>query len=135
MTAKFLKQIESVKKSALKLNIEITDDILIETAQELGPSIYNADSKFINTSDQTELDIVRDEFIIKKLKVSDADIIKELIYEAIMIIDPLKNKKYRILFYAILKILLKTKFSSKPTTDTPQNLSWWQKLKQFLFKK
>ena len=78
MTVKFLKQIESVKKSVLQLNIEIPDDILIETAQELGPSIYNADSKFINTSDVNELKLVETEFLIGKLNITDAELIKEL---------------------------------------------------------
>jgi len=133
MTVKFLKQIESVKKSVLQLNIEIPDDILIETAQELGPSIYNADSKFINTSDVNELKLVETEFLIGKLNITDAELIKELLYEAIMIIDPLKNKKYRIVFYAILKLLLKSKLSTKTSTDTTKKLSWWDRIKRLFF--
>jgi hypothetical protein len=95
--------------------------------------IIKADSKFINTSDVNELKLVETEFLIGKLNITDAELIKELLYEAIMIIDPLKNKKYRIVFYAILKILLKSKLSTKTSTDTAKKLSWWDRIKRLFF--
>lgn len=131
MTTKFLQQIDMVKKSLSKISIELPEDILIETAIELGPSIYDIDSKFVNTSDPNELNLVKTEFLIGKLNITDNDLINTLIDETIVIVEPLKNKKYRIIFYSILKVLIKNKLMNTSYVNIEEKNTCWDKIKRF----
>ena len=135
MNAKFLKQIELVKTACVKLNVILPEELLIETAEELGPSIFNNDSKLVNTSDETEIELIKTELLKNKLKLSESNC-TTLIADAIKIVEPLKNKKYRILFYALLKDMA----ANLPTdtvvvTNTGEvKQSIFQKIKSYFFK-
>lgn len=130
MTAKFLKQIELVKSSCIELNLILPEELLIETAEELGPSIFNSDSKLVNSSDNVELELIKNNFLKSKFNLSD-DICDKLIDEAVRILGPLKNKKYRILFYALLKDMV----MNLPATSAPvASQSIFQKIKSYFFK-
>ncbi len=130
MTAKFLKQIELVKASCIELNLILPEELLIETAQELGPSIFSTDSKLVNTSDKTELQLIKDELLKGKLKLPD-DVCDKLLTDAIRIIEPLKNKKYRILFYAVLKDMA-ANLETNVKVNGSQSI--FQKIKGYFFK-
>jgi hypothetical protein len=130
MTAKFLKQIELVKSSCIELNLILPEELLIETAQELGPSIFSTDSKLVNTSDKTELQLIKDELLKGKLKLPD-DVCDKLLTDAIRIIEPLKNKKYRILFYAVLKDMA-ANLETNVKVNGSQSI--FQKIKGYFFK-
>lgn len=135
MNAKFLKQIELVKAACVKLNVILPEELLIETAQELGPAIFDNDSKLVNTSDETEIELIKTELLKNKLKLSESNC-TTLIADAIKIVEPLKNKKYRILFYALLKDMA----ANLPTdtfvvTNTGEiKQSIFQKIKGYFFK-
>jgi len=135
MTAKFLKQVELVKAACVKLDLILPEELIIETAQELGPAIFDADSKLVNTSDETEIELIKNQFLKSKLNLSDSQCVK-LITDAVKIVEPLKNKKYRILFYALLKDMA----ANLPTdtvvvTNTGEaNQSIFQKIKSYFFK-
>lgn len=135
MTAKFLKQVELVKGVCVKLNLILPEELIIETAQELGPAIYDADSKLVDTSDESEIELIKTELLKGKLNLSDSQCIK-LITDAVKIVEPLKNKKYRILLYALLKDMA----ANLPTdtvvvTNTGEvKQSIFQKIKSYFFK-
>ena len=46
-------------------------DLLTKVTIGCGPSIYNADSATVSGSDQSELDTVKNNFLIKKLGLKD----------------------------------------------------------------
>ena len=135
MTAKFLKQVELVKTVCVKLDLILPEELIIETAQELGPAIFDNDSKLVNTSDETEIELIKTELLKNKLKLSESNC-TTLIADAIKIVEPLKNKKYRILFYALLKDMA----ANLPTdtvvvTNTGEvKQSIFQKIKSYFFK-
>lgn len=49
----------------------VDGDLLKKVAKGLGPSIYLKDASLVSCSDQTELDRVKTNFLIKKLGMSD----------------------------------------------------------------
>lgn len=132
MEKKFLKQIDNVVTSSQKLGLNLPENLLIEIAEYLGPSIFDTDAKFVDTSDIDEIQLVKNEYLIGVLNLSDnqSDI---LLNEVIEITKPLKNKKYRILFYALLKHLSKERGLTESIQTEGEVLSFWKKIKKFLF--
>jgi|688.fasta_scaffold944408_2 hypothetical protein len=132
MEKKFLKQIDNVVTSSQKLGLNLPENLLVEIAEHLGPSIYEVDSKFVNTSDINEIQLVKNEFLIKELNLSESqsDILLDQVIE---ITKPLKNKKNRILFYALLKDLSQGDDSTQLNQTKIESLSCWEKIKKFLF--
>jgi hypothetical protein len=49
----------------------IDGDLLKNVAKSLGPSIYLKDASLVSCSDQTELDRVKNNFLIKKLGMAE----------------------------------------------------------------
>ncbi|MFQ5446971.1 MAG: DUF2853 family protein [Saprospiraceae bacterium] len=66
----------------------------------LGPSIYNRDSSLVSCSDQSELDRVKANFLIKKLGLRDSPRLDEAIKAVCAEYD--SNHKYRAVFYYML---------------------------------
>lgn len=132
MEKKFLKQIDNAVSSSQKLGITLSENLLVEIAEHLGPSIYDADAKFVNTSDINEIQLVKNEFLIKELSLSEnqSDILLDQVIE---ITKPLKNKKYRIVFYALLKHLSQGNDLIQPNQVKVKTLSCWEKIKKFFF--
>lgn len=136
MTKTFLKQIELVKSSCIELNLILPEELIIETAKELGPAIFGSDSKLVNTSDESEIELIKNELLKGKLNLSD-DVCNKLLADAIKIVNPLKNKKYRILFYALLKDMaanFDTNISNETIEKTQETQSIFQKIKNYFFK-
>jgi len=103
MEAKFNKYIEKLKADSDKLELGLSNEILISTAEELGPIIYSADAKFVDSKSQEELNIIKNEFLIKKLNLIDDSTLDDAILNVLEKLKALKNKKHRVLVYALLK--------------------------------
>ena len=79
------------------------DNALVEAvAKGLGPSIYNDDSSRVSCSDQTEMDRVKANFLIKKLGLADGPNLDAAIKEVCEAMGTSNRSKYRALFYAAL---------------------------------
>lgn len=103
MSRKFDNLIENLKSESIRLELDLSEELLIETAKELGPSIYVTDSKYVDSSSEAELLTVKNEFLIKKLNLTDGPELDEAIMEVLEQLKDLKNKKHRVLVYALLK--------------------------------
>ncbi|CEN50724.1 hypothetical protein CCAN11_2190021 [Capnocytophaga canimorsus] len=70
------KRDELIEKYAadLKEKVGVTPDLefLTKVTVGLGPSIYNADSSTVAGSDQSELDRIKQNFLVKKLGLKDS---------------------------------------------------------------
>jgi hypothetical protein len=77
-------------------------DLLTKVTIGCGPSIYNADAATVSGSDQSELDTVKHNFLIKKLGLKDsADLDKGI--DAVMETYGKSNRnKYRAVVYYLL---------------------------------
>ncbi|MFV7235759.1 DUF2853 family protein [Flavobacterium sp. ZB4R12] len=82
-------------------------DLLTKVTIGCGPSIYNADSATVAGSQQSELDTVKNNFLIKKLELVDGVHLDAGI-EAVMEIYGRSNKnKYRAVIYYLLTVHFK----------------------------
>jgi len=77
-------------------------DFLEKVAIGLGPAIYNRDSSLVSGSDASELETVRENFLIKKLGLPDGPHLMHAIKEVMREYGPSERTKYRAVVYYIL---------------------------------
>ncbi len=77
-------------------------DLLTKVTIGCGPSIYNADAATVSGSDQSELDTVKKNFLIKKLGLSDGAKLDEAIASVIEQYGKSNRNKYRAVVYYLL---------------------------------
>ena len=80
----------------------IDADLLSAVAKGLGPSIYNNDSSKVSCGDQAELDRVKNNFLIKKLGLSDGPQLDAAIKEVCEQYGSSNPSKFRAVFYYLL---------------------------------
>lgn len=86
-----------------KCNIANPDmTLLTNIAKSLGPSIYNRDSSIVATSDEDEVDTVRNNFLIKKLGLADDDKLDEALEKVIETYGRSNPNKQRVVMYYLL---------------------------------
>ncbi len=90
--------------SDLKVRFGIHPDmeLLNKVAIALGPSIYNADSSRVSGSDETELNRVKNNFLIKKLGLSDDPELMQGIHNVMNTYGATNRNKYRAVIYYML---------------------------------
>ncbi|GAA0720348.1 DUF2853 family protein [Aquimarina litoralis] len=85
-----------------KIGQEPDMDLLTKVTIGCGPSIYNADASTVSGSDQSELDTVKNNFLIKKLGLSDGDKLDEAIASVMEAYGKSNRNKYRAVVYYLL---------------------------------
>ncbi|MDO4727443.1 MAG: DUF2853 family protein [Bacteroidota bacterium] len=85
-----------------KLNVEVDLDFLTKVVVGLGPSIYRLDSETVAGSDQSEIDRVKANFLIKKLGLKDSEELDKAIAEVIEKYGKSNKAKYRAVIYYML---------------------------------
>ncbi len=100
--SKFDDVLATYLKEAEKLGLSVDSGLLEKVTKGLGPSIYNADSSKVSSSDQAELDRVKKNFLIGKLGLSDGPALDGAIKHAVDTLGSSNPHKYRALFYYLL---------------------------------
>lgn len=77
-------------------------DFLTKVTVGLGPSIYNADASTVSGSDEKELATVKNNFLIKKLGLSDSADLDKAIDSVIETYGRSNRNKYRAVIYYML---------------------------------
>ncbi|GGX28229.1 DUF2853 family protein [Aquimarina muelleri] len=77
-------------------------DLLTKVTIGCGPSIYNSDSSTVSGSDEKELNTVKQNFLIKKLGLSDGPKLDEAITAVIEKYGKSNRNKYRAVVYYLL---------------------------------
>jgi hypothetical protein len=77
-------------------------DLLTKVTIGCGPSIYNADASTVAGSQEAELETVKNNFLIKKLGLSDGPELMDAITAAIETYGKSERSKYRAVFYYLL---------------------------------
>jgi hypothetical protein len=86
-----------------KLDLLLSDELITKVTVGLGPSIYKQDSETVSCTDSSELATVRDNFLKKKLGLTQADAELDAAIKNVCEMMGTSNKhKYRALFYALL---------------------------------
>ena len=88
----------------LKEKCGVTPDVdfLTKVTVGLGPSIYNADSSTVAGSDQSEIDRVKQNFLIKKLGLKDGPELDKAIDSVLETYGKSNRSKYRAVIYYLL---------------------------------
>jgi hypothetical protein len=100
--SKFDEVLDVCKGECDKHGFKIDADLLRGIAKSLGPSIYKADAAKVSCSDQTELDRVKANFLIKKLGLADGPKLDAAVKEVCSEMGSSNRNKYRVIFYALL---------------------------------
>lgn len=85
-----------------KFDITANMDLLTRVTIGLGPSIYNADSETVSSSDESELATVKNNFLIKKLGLSDSPELDSAITSVMERYGKSNRSKYRAVVYYLL---------------------------------
>lgn len=90
-----------------KCGITADMDLLTKVTIGLGPSIYNADSSTVSGTDEKELATVKNNFLIKKLGLSESDDLDGAIASVIETYGKSNRNKYRAVVYYMLAVHFK----------------------------
>lgn len=85
-----------------KCKIDPDMDLLKKVTIGCGPTIYNADSSTVAGSDPSELETVKNNFLIKKLGMADSPKLMEGVQAVIEIYGRSERNKYRAVVYYML---------------------------------
>ena len=100
------KREELINKYAAELKEKIGEvpdiDLLNKVVISLGPSIYNYDSSTISLIDKSELETVKNNFLIKKLGLTDGPELNNAIESILNKYGKSNRTKYRAVVYYLL---------------------------------
>lgn len=91
----------------------VDEALLTAVTKSLGPSIYNDDSSRVSCSDKTELDRVKNNFLIGKMGLADSPKLDTALQEVCEQMGSANRNKFRAIFYYLLvkKLGLESKFA------------------------
>lgn len=90
------------KEQLEKAGVKVNDDLLTKVTIGCGPSIYNKDSSTVACGQESELETVKNNYLIKKLGLSDGAKLDDAIQEVCKAIGTSVKNKYRAVFYYML---------------------------------
>lgn len=85
-----------------KCGVNADMDLLTKVTIGCGPSIYNADASTVSGSDASELETVKNNFLIKKLGLSASDDLDGAIAKVMDQYGQSNRNKYRAVVYYLL---------------------------------
>ncbi|MEE4187519.1 MAG: DUF2853 family protein [Roseobacter sp.] len=77
-------------------------DLLTKVTIGCGPAVYDADASTVASSQESELETVKTNFLIKKLGLSDGPELMEGINKCVETYGKSERNKYRAVFYYML---------------------------------
>ena len=102
--SKFDEKVALYKQFMDDRNLRSNTELLAAVTKGLGPSIYKADAETVSGSDAKELATVKNNYLIKKLGLSDSKELDEGIEEVMERIGKSERKKYRaVVYYMLMK--------------------------------
>ena len=91
-----------VNEFSSKCRIDADLELLTKITIGCGPSIYNKDAATVSCSDASELATVRNNYLIKKLGLTDNSKLDEAIEKVCNQLGSSNKNKYRAMFYYLL---------------------------------
>ncbi len=87
-----------------KCGVEPDGDLLRKVTIGLGPSIYNKDSATVSATDPSEIERLKNNFLIKKLGLSEEDALDAAIESVIETYGKSVRTKHRAVVYYLLVV-------------------------------
>lgn len=100
--SKFDETLANYKAEMDKLGIKYDATLFAAVTKGCGPSIYLADASKVSSTDQAELDRVKNNFLIKKLGLADGLALDKGIAAVVDQLGSSNKNKYRAIFYYLL---------------------------------
>jgi len=100
--SKLDEKIAHYTQTAKTLDLELDEAFIAKVTAALGPSIYNKDAETVSCSDNSELETVKKNFLIKKLGLENSVALDDAIKKVCETMGRSNRNKYRALFYALL---------------------------------
>lgn len=100
--SKFQECLDTYAKEFDKIGVKYDADLLKAVTKGCGPSIYKTDASKVSASDKTELERVKNNFLIKKLGLSESDDLDGAIAGVVEQFGKSNRNKYRAMFYYLL---------------------------------
>ncbi len=85
-----------------KCGMSVDMDLLTKVTIGCGPAVYDADASTVAATQESELETVKNNFLIKKLGLADGPSLMEGINKAIEIYGKSERNKYRAVVYYVL---------------------------------
>jgi hypothetical protein len=85
-----------------KAGVNADMDLLTKVTIGCGPSIYNKDASTVSCTQDSELETVKNNYLIKKLGLKDSSKLDEAIKEVCEQLGSSNRNKYRAMFYYLL---------------------------------
>ena len=85
-----------------KCNVNPDMELLTKVTIGCGPAIYNDDASTVSGTDSSEIETVRNNFLINKLGLSDSPKLDEGINKVLDLYGQSNRKKYRAVVYYLL---------------------------------
>ena len=85
-----------------KCGMEPDMDLLTKVTIGCGPAIYNADASTVAATQDSELETVKENFLVKKLGLADGPELMEAISKVVEIYGKSERNKYRAVVYYML---------------------------------
>lgn len=85
-----------------KCGVDADMDLLTKVTIGCGPSIYNADASTVSSSDASELETIKTNFLMKKLGLSEGEALDAAIDSVMEQYGKSNRNKYRAVVYYLL---------------------------------
>lgn len=92
--------IDDIKSKVGEDNPDV--DLLRKITESVGPSIYNADAETVAASSKSEVETVKNNFVMKKLGITDETKADEAVSEVLEKYGKSNRNKYRVVIYYLL---------------------------------
>jgi len=102
--SQFGEKVQLYVESSKELGLNLSENLISSVAKSLGPSIYLADASLVSSSDKKELEMVKNNFLIKKLGSADGPALDSAIAELVDQLGSSNRQKHRVLFYTLLAV-------------------------------
>ena len=100
--SKFDEKMALYQSEMNKLGLNFDADLLTKVTKAIGPSIYKTDAETVSGSDQKELETVKNNFLMKKLGLSNSSKLDSAISAVLEKMGKSNRNKYRAIFYYLL---------------------------------
>jgi hypothetical protein len=94
--------IDKYKKELSKLKVKVDDVLLKAVVKSLGPAVYRDDASKISAADAEELERVKQNFMVKRLGLSDGPKLEAVLNKAIDQMGRSNAQKNRAVLYYII---------------------------------
>jgi hypothetical protein len=99
---KFEEKVTLYKKYMEDRHLNYNTDLLVAVTKGLGPCIYKEHAEAVSDMNAKELATVKNNFLIKKLGMTDSKELEVGFEEVLKNMDKSKRKKYRAVLYYLL---------------------------------